>query len=99
MILREGRIGDARRVFVHDPTLRARVDLGQPVTTAKALLRGFDVAFAGGDRELARLQVQLELGFGDRPGEVEVIARLDLADRAPTGELVQVEVLYTLVAT
>jgi hypothetical protein len=98
MILFEGKLGNPNFVYLHSQTLRARVTLPQRVTSAKVLLRGFDVAFADDDRNLKHLRVQLDLGFGDHPTEVEVIATLELADQSPIGELAQFQVSYTIVA-
>jgi hypothetical protein len=98
VILQEGRLGNASLIFPHSAMLHAKVTLPQPVTKAKALLRGFDFAYEGDDRNLQRMRVRLDLGYGDGANEVDVIATIDLGDESPVGELVQVEVLYTLIA-
>jgi hypothetical protein len=97
MILLEGRIGDANLIFPHVAMLRTKVTLPAPVTKAKVLLRGFDFANAWDDRNLLTMRVRLDLGYGDGANEVEVIATLELADESPTGEPMQVEVLFTLI--
>ena len=97
MILLEGRIGDANLVYSHSSVLHSLVTLPQPVTKVQALLRGFDFAYEGDDRNLKRMRVRLDVGYGDSANEVDVTATIDLGDEDPAGELVQGEVLSSLI--
>lgn len=97
MILVEGSVGNADLIFPHVAMLRRKVRLPAAVAKAKVLLRGFDIAHGWGDRNLRTMRVRLDLGFGDGADEVEVIATLELADDDPTGEPMQVEILFTVI--
>lgn len=97
VLLLEDKLGDARLAFVHRVQLRRMVTLPSSVSKARVLLRGFDVGFASADRHPRKLGLRLDLAYGDGADEVEVIATLELADSAPTGELIQVEVHFTLI--
>ena len=95
-VLREGRLGGSGLQFPPTGVLEETVRLGFTPVRARALLRGFEVGFAAGDRRLRELSITLETLFGDGAGEVRVRARPTLLgdDWSPTTFVVH----YTLVA-
>ncbi len=97
MILHEGRVGNVDLVYPHAARLWTEVVLPGPVTKVKVLLRGIDIANAWGDRSLSTMRVRLDIAHGDGANRVEVIATLELADKSPTGDAMQVEILFTII--
>ena len=96
--LYEGMLGNTNLIYPPNALLEATVQLVEPATTVRALLRGFDIGFLHGDRPLTSISVQLETSYGDTPTEVKVIARTRLA--GPLGEWPATKMFlwYTLVA-
>ena len=96
--LYEGTIGDLELIYPPDAFPEAIVHLNGPATRVKALLRGFELGFESGDRELKGLSIVLDTSFGDTPTDVKVTARTRLAGSPSGWSATNVLIYYTLVA-
>jgi hypothetical protein len=96
--LYEGVVGDADLIYPPDGLRVGTVQLLSPARKVKALLRGFELGFTEGDRELKSLSIELETGYGDDENEVIVTARTRLAAAAGNWSATRMLVYYTLVA-
>jgi hypothetical protein len=90
MKLIEGRLGDPSKTYPWFTFLEDRVYIGDALDgsyTYTALLRGFQVIFAGGaSRNLREIEVGLENFYSvDNPGYLYVKATVKLRDNSPGG--------------
>ena len=105
----EGTLGDRDTLISpHQLALRTTVRLARPPAgggggpggcgKVQALLRGFDLSYFDGDRNLARAEVSLEAVSRGNSPDVDVTAYIYLADKSPSGDLIMAEVHFTLLA-
>lgn len=88
MVIIEGRLGDSGATIPWYTIIKERVFIGEEILfaayTAKVLLRGFQVTFAGTDRHLQELEIRLEeFTSAENPGYLNLEASLKLRDDEP----------------
>lgn len=93
MVIIDGRLGDSGTTLPWYTIQRERIFIGEEILraayTAKVLLRGFQVTYAGTDRHLRELEVRLEEFTSiDNPGYLYLEASLKLRDEEPGRESV-----------
>ena len=91
MVIIEGRLGDSGTTLPWYTIHRERIFIGEEILfasyTAKVLLRGFQVTYAGTDRHLQELEIRLEeFTSVDNPGYLYLEASLKLRDDQPGRE-------------
>ena len=96
--LKQGTLGDANLIYPPTGFLQATVTLGFQPTRITALLRGFEVGFAEGDRRLSAIAVNLEVAYAETPGDVVVKATASLSPPARDWSPTSLIVHYTLLA-
>jgi len=96
--LYEGMLGNQDLIYPPNALLEDTIQLNHPVKTVRAMIRGFNIGFEGGDRPLTSLSIDIETVYGDAPNQVTVRARARLAGPASEWSATNMLVYYTLVA-